>query len=283
MATLVKMNSEERLDTLERRMSEFEQRVSRVEARLGLSKAGGGQIEDRLDRMEKVAGASFSEVVVAGKGKATRKMEQAARSQVYLREGCSSMVVPKPRVTQEPKPQNGVNMKEGTVLVFGSSMARGVGNHLHADNELFGKLDFGGARIEDIEEKVKIVGDKPESHVVFMVGTNNLVNDYPETIMDKYEKLIEAIKDRCYRKVSIVGILPRADYWMSSDRQEYIDCKRFAVNMDLKELCVENDIEFVDIDIDTRRMLDRKGLHLNYRGQEVVAKKIFTHCQQFLN
>jgi hypothetical protein len=34
---------------------------------------------------------------------------------------------------------------EGTVILIGDSMVRGVGNHLHADNIMFGKLDFGGA------------------------------------------------------------------------------------------------------------------------------------------
>jgi GDSL-like Lipase/Acylhydrolase family len=118
---------------------------------------------------------------------------------------------------------------------------------------------------------------------VFMVGTNNLLNDHPEEICSKYKDLITVIMKQKYRKTSFVGILPRADHWMNKDKEDYIDAKRVAVNMDLAELCSENGIEYVDVEIDKARMLDRKGLHLNYRGQDVVAQKIFKHCQKFLN
>jgi hypothetical protein len=51
------------------------------------------------------------------------------------------------------------DMEAGTVLLIGDSMVRGIGQHLKADNMLFDKLDFGGAKIEDILEKLSIIGD----------------------------------------------------------------------------------------------------------------------------
>jgi GDSL-like Lipase/Acylhydrolase family len=314
MAVFGKKGIEERLGALERRQSMVEKRLGKLEDRLGLSDLGEGnraegrQTEVRLERIEKVMGSSYCDVV-AGRGKATRKAGQVARAQQHLGEGhrmnvgarlgSNSAQGPKKGVVSEPKSkvmsanelvpgeisfaEKCKDMAEGTVLMFGSSMVRGVGNRLHDDNHLFGKLDFGGARIEDIKEKVNLIGEKSESHVVFMVGTNNLLNDHPEEICSKYKDLIKAITQQNYRKTSFVGILPRADHWMTKDKEDYIDAKRVAVNMDLAELCSENGIEYVDVEIDKARMLDRKGLHLNYRGQDVVAQQVFKHCQKFLN
>ena len=47
------------------------------------------------------------------------------------------------------------NKKEGTVLLFGDSLARGVGNHLKSQHCMFDSLAFGGAKIEDITKKVE--------------------------------------------------------------------------------------------------------------------------------
>jgi hypothetical protein len=130
---------------------------------------------------------------------------------------------------------------------------------------------------------VGLIGDKPDSHMLFMVGTNNLVKEHPEDILKKYEDLMAAIKERKYRKVSMVGILTRADREKNEDWIEYVDCKRFTVNMGLEDLCKENGFEYLDADIEGRHMLDWKGLHLNHRGQEAVAKQVFKHCRNFLN
>ena len=45
--------------------------------------------------------------------------------------------------------------KEGTVLLIGDSLARGVGNHLKSQHSMFESLAFNGAKIEDITKKVE--------------------------------------------------------------------------------------------------------------------------------
>jgi hypothetical protein len=184
------------------------------------------------------------------------------------------------------------SMPDGKILVVGDSMVRGVGEHLHIDNSMFDKLDFSGARIEDIADKVRLIGDKPQSHLVLMVGTNNLVRDGTEEIMRKYDALIHAVKEVSYQKVSMVNILARTD---TTGRQtdgntlcgfpwvDIYNSKRIGLNARLQSLCTENGFGFVDIKVDVNSMLDRRGLHLNRRGQDTVARRIFRHCVNDLN
>ena len=288
---------EERLEAMERG---FSKRLDRIEATLGLTKidADAGKLMDdreqrefRLERIEaRVEEKDSYSNVVAGKGKASR---MAARATV--RPAVTPLPTAQParmprRRGELIRPAAGTEiaeqwrgLPEGAVTVMGSSMVRGVGQHLQDQAHFCDKICFPGARIEDIAKKVEEIGDRPDSHMVFMVGTNNLVKDQQETMLEKYDKLIEKIKERKYRKVSLVGILERNDFWMHADRKEFIDCKRIGLNLDLAEMCVENGIEFVDVEIEAQGMLDRKGLHLNERGQDFVAGKIFQHCRKYLN
>ena len=48
-------------------------------------------------------------------------------------------------------------------------------------------------------------------------------------------------------------------------------------------MCEAKGCGFLEVDIDKEQMLDRKGLHLNYKGQERVARAIFKHCTSSLN
>ena len=52
------------------------------------------------------------------------------------------------------------NKKEGTVLLIGDSLVRGVGNHLKSQHSMFNSLASGAAKIEDITKKVKDIQHK---------------------------------------------------------------------------------------------------------------------------
>ena len=167
--------------------------------------------------------------------------------------------------------------KEGTVLLIGDSLARGVGIHLRSQHCMFESQAFGGARIEDITKKVEDVKDENEKHIVVMVGTNNLKSDGTTLIMDKYKDLIKQLKAKRFNKISLVGILPR------NDLSNYNNSKRIAMNKQLKDLCKKNEIKFLEIEIDKDAMLDSRGLHLNFQGQDKAARIIFKHSVNYLN
>jgi hypothetical protein len=141
---------------------------------------------------------------------------------------------------------------------------------------MFDTFDFGGARIEHIKEKIRIVGDRPESNIVVMVGTNNLEHDAPDVMMRKYGELVDELKSHQYRDVSIVALLRRRDW--------RYDGTIAVVNRRLKALCESRGIGFVDAAVDRDRMLRPKDeVHLNWRGSDCVARAIFKHSCKSLN
>jgi len=168
------------------------------------------------------------------------------------------------------------NKKEGTVLLIGDSLARGVGCNLKSQHNMFESQAFGGARIEDIAKKVEEIKDN-ERHIVVMVGTNNLQSDGTTMIMNKYKDLIAQLKGKRFKQTSMVEILAR------NDLSNYNNSKRIAMNIQLKELCQKNNIDFLEIAIDKDAMLDGRGLHLNFCGQDKVARSIFKHSVNYLN
>jgi len=78
-------------------------------------------------------------------------------------------------------------------------------------------------------------------------------------------------------KISFVEILAR------NDLSNYNNSKRIAINIQLKELRQKNNIDFAEMKIKNKSMLDRKGLHLNFRGQDKIARSIFKHSVRCLN
>jgi hypothetical protein len=167
-----------------------------------------------------------------------------------------------------------------TLIVLGSSMARGVGSCLERQTSMCTTMSYGGSKIQDIEQRLKNLGDKPQSHVVLMVGTLNLQEEGTEQVMRRYRDLIEEAKQHRYKKVSIVGILRRTDKGRLGG---YFDSKRMGINRRLKKMCEANGIGFVEKDVVSNHLSEKDGLHLNPEGQEEVAMAIFRHCNFYLN
>lgn len=168
------------------------------------------------------------------------------------------------------------NRSPDTVVVVGDSLARGVGNALERDSNMFSKFAYGGAKIETVEEKIRDLDEYENSHVVLVVGTNNLMNDGTEAIMGKFESLINETKKHKFRKVSFLGMLKRQDL------NSYTECKRIGLNLRLKKLCEANNIGYIYKDLVTEHFC-KDGLHLSLFGQDDVARVVFRHCKSYLN
>ena len=87
-----------------------------------------------------------------------------------------------------------MNKKSDGVVVLGDSLVRGVGKCLERDSHMYSSISCSGAKIEDMERKLGEIGDKSESHIVLMVGTNNIQKEGSEIILSKYNSLIEKTK-----------------------------------------------------------------------------------------
>lgn len=168
------------------------------------------------------------------------------------------------------------NKGKDTVIVQGDSLVIGIGSCLQKQSQMFDTVANPGAKIETIAEKLKVVGEKPDSHLVLMVGTNNLKVDGSEEMVAKYRNLISEAKRHKYRKISVVSIPDRADVG------DFFNGRRTGVNRSLRKLCMDSGIEFLQIS-NVRNLLARDGLHLSPKGQDLVAREIFRHCRNYLN
>ena len=252
--------------------------VEAIEKRVHLCEDGQNKlVTDVKDLSDK---AEWTEVVRKGRGRRLSN-RQAAQNQ-HNQNMC------KVSFAEECKSKD-----EMTVVVVGDSMVRGVGHELVVNSQMFSYESHGGAKIEDITKmfKEKSVRVREDTHLVVMVGTNNLSRDYTEMIMDKYKDLLKSLKENRTRKVTVVGIMRRGK------DDAYIEGKRRSLNVRLQDLCNEAGVEFVDphtiykciwertarecSDVDMR-VLDRGGLHLNHWGQHEVASVLFKHCVSFL-
>ena len=185
----------------------------------------------------------------------------------------------KPKVEAQPKKVSFCEKYKGkpseSILVIGDSLARGVGSCLERQNgNMIRKQAYGGARIEDIEQRVGEMGDKPDSHLVVAVGTNNLIADGYVKMKEKYESLFSKIKNHSYKMTSVVEILDRSDVGV------YINSRRMGVNVMLKKLCTKHGFGFIEANVSSEQ-LGMDGLHLNSKGQDAVARAIFGHCKCF--
>jgi predicted nuclease with TOPRIM domain len=269
----------ERLDVIGGSLTEVQERVENLADKLGsidgsVAEIGVKQVElDQLLESKKDSTELYSVVASRRQAKVNRKAVNAEPVTVAVAQGHavgeSVGAANRPAFAEQC-----AKHQAGTVLLVGSSLARGVGQHLKADNLMFDKLDFSGARIEHIREKLEVVGERPESHIVVMAGSNNLRSDCVMVMLKKYDELFEWLQHQKYRKVSIVNVLQRRDCEPG---------KINLVNQQLKVLCEQRGVGFVEASVDRMRMLGRDGVHLNWRGCDTVAQAVFNHCCESLN
>ena len=248
----------------EKQLGELSSRIAIVEVSEGASSKPSGVCTgkeldaERLNIMETPSRVSYSDSISVGNKIVAKSSEVAgSRGSISFGEKCKEF-------------------KSNSVIIVGDSIARNVGDCLERDSNMFSKLSMSGARIEDVEDKLKNLGDMTNSHIVVQVGTNNLKKDGTEEIMRKFQSLITVSKNCKFRRLSLVGILRRKDV------SSYMDSKRIGINLRLREMCKQNGIEYVHKDIVSEH-LGRDGLHLSTSGQDEVARTIFRHCKHFLN
>ena len=95
------------------------------------------------------------------------------------------------------------NKYEGIVLLIDDSMTRGTGQMLHKDNVMFRTKTYGGARIEKITRILKqkqVEKINKDSHLVVMVGTNDVKSGGTENIIRKHTELAKEMKSLSCRK-----------------------------------------------------------------------------------
>ena len=131
-------------------------------------------------------------------------------------------------------------------------------------------LPFRGARLQDIERKVKR-GEFSNnySHVILHVGTNDICSDNSNKIFINFKFLIKACLNYfVFSKIIISSILPRPVDFLSTKN------KCIEINQKLNSYCLSNNVGFVK---SYKRFLKegqpirhlfakQDGLHLSFEG-----------------
>ncbi|PGH40373.1 MAG: hypothetical protein CRN43_03385, partial [Candidatus Nephrothrix sp. EaCA] len=155
------------------------------------------------------------------------------------------------------------------MLLVGDSLVRHVGRNLEQQCAGLSTVCKPGGRIEQMVPEIEKRGK--EDTVIVQVGTNNLRMDETDEMVQKYEEMIQRLKEERLGEVVVMGILPRQDL------SEALDSKRVEVNRRLKEMCGGSKAMYCDVEFNPWRggYLGRDGLHLNARGADMVARQVF--------
>jgi hypothetical protein len=162
-----------------------------------------------------------------------------------------------------------------TIVLVGDSLTRGVGAKMEYQSSMVSTTCRPGAHVADITWEVGKLADNDNRHLVLLVGTNDIKGDGSEVIVAKYKDLLKESKKIKNRRVTIVGIPRRVDL------SNFQNSRRIGVNLRLKKMCKEMNVDFLDYEPGDSRIA-RDGIHLNHLGQDELGYKIFQHCRRFL-
>lgn len=165
-----------------------------------------------------------------------------------------------------------------SVIILGDSIVKNLNSWEMSSNLKNCKvkvMSFSGATIECMQDYMKpSIRDNP-NHFILHVGTNNLNSTEPAIdIAQSIIKQALTLKNEKH-DVSVSSIILRKDNWNN---------KAIEVNENLKELCEEKNIFFIDHSNSIKqRHLNRSRLHLNMKGSAVLGKTFVNHISNILN
>lgn len=180
-------------------------------------------------------------------------------------------VVVNPRGTWGHKVRN----FKGKFHVVGDSLARGAGFKLRSQLGDFVEVQaVGGAKLSQVHETISQMNADPSKSLVIVAGANNMSNDYGADMISDYAKIIEAAK-KVTEKIVVVGLIKRYDLaWK-------FEAKRKLINERVKSMCAAAGVGFVDFG-PLKYMVQKDGLHLNFRGQIGLGQLMHDQCKAFL-
>ena len=141
------------------------------------------------------------------------------------------------------------------IFIAGDSMVRELKGWLMSRNKSVKVYSFSGGTADDMESFLVLLLNKNPDHIMLHVGTNNLVMDSPEVIVDKILSLTNMITSRGI-KCSITQIIVRDDkLWHKVSKVNDLLAKK-----------VTEGISIINHDSITVEHLNRSRLHLDRRG-----------------
>ena len=152
------------------------------------------------------------------------------------------------------------------IVVTGDSMLNGVNEKGLSKSHNVKVKNYPGATSEDILDKIDdLLKVKPDCLLVH-VGTNDLTNNV--NLLSSVKKMVNKVKNSSPNtKLVFSSVILRKD-------KKDISKKVGETNQRLKNYCKQKNIDFVDNSNIIEEHLGSKKLHLNKRGNSILAKNI---------
>ena len=208
-----------------------------------------------------------------------RSYAQVSQREAQHAEGLGASKAPlqqrdsRSRDSQTNRRDNQANRKP-TVSIVGDSMLRRLRkqdvNREASHIKTFIKT-FPGATIEHMQSYLEPTISMSPDGVIILCGTNNLKKEPPDITANKLIDLAVSTK-RKVRQVAVSSIIHRGD-------SKELEMKRRQVNRLVEIGLSGTGIEFITHDNIDETHLDEWGLHLNFRGGNVLANNLIN----FLN
>ena len=157
-------------------------------------------------------------------------------------------------------------------VVIGDSLARGMGHKLRDQlGDIVDVRAVGGAKLGAVSRSVSELKEDSTRNLVVVAGANSLRDETTEDMLGNYRRIIESGKGSS-KSLVVVGVVKRYDLGPMYER------KRIDVNRFLKGICRESNVGFLEYQPERSRV-HADGLHLNFRGQNELARGVFAHLK----
>ena len=149
------------------------------------------------------------------------------------------------------------------VVITGDSMLNGIHEKGLSKNHTVKINNFSGGTSETVLQNIdETLKSKPDCLIVH-AGTNDLTNGI--NLLNQAKKIVKQVKKASQNtKIAFSSIITRKD-------RKNIDKKVSEVNSYLKNYCSQKNIDFIDNLKEEH--LGQKKLHLNKKGNSILAKK----------
>ena len=171
------------------------------------------------------------------------------------------------RKLQDPKPSRATSAQQRKIAILGDSMIKGINSRKlqHGLKQKVIVKTFPGAHVADMTHYVKPTLASNPAEVILHIGTNDLKNKSPSTLLKTVDNLGEMITESKDVKLTLSEIITRCD-------DETLADKVNIYNELLANLCTERNWGLIKNSNIKKDHLNNYGLHLNLRGSTVLAK-----------
>ena len=158
-------------------------------------------------------------------------------------------------------PEKTKKVKKKSILVVGDSLLNGIEESKLSKSRHIRVQPISGGKIEDIRSNLNDLLHADLQHIILHIGTNNAVTETPTEIFNKLLSLKEEIVEK----------LPSCNIIISNPTKRTDDVTAHKTNEEVIRLIKSTDINFIDNGNIKEKHLGKRGLHLNARGNSMLA------------